>query len=79
LVQRAVGEDVAITTVPTDDNRSYHISSEKIRRELGFVPKRSVGDAVGDLVSAFGAGKIPNPLTDIGYYNIKMMQQAKLK
>jgi len=79
LVQRAVGEDVAITTVPTDDNRSYHISSEKIQRELGFVPKHSVGDAVGDLVTAFGAGKIPNPLTDIGYYNIRMMQQARLK
>ena len=37
MVRKVVGkEGVEITTTPTDDNRSYHISSEKIRRELGF-------------------------------------------
>lgn len=39
MVREVVGPEVQIVTTPTDDNRSYHISSEKIRRELGFVPQ----------------------------------------
>ena len=30
IVRKVVGEDVRLITTPTDDNRSYHISSEKI-------------------------------------------------
>ena len=74
-----VGDDVAIVTMPTDDNRSYQISSEKIKNELGFVPQRSISDAVQDLVTAFGGGRIPNPMTESNYYNIKRMQELKLK
>jgi nucleoside-diphosphate-sugar epimerase len=75
-----VGEDgVEITTSPTNDNRSYHISSEKIRRELGFKPKHTIEDAVRDLCGAFKAGKIPNPMDDIRYYNIKTMLAKQLK
>ena len=78
-VRGRVGEDVEITTVPTDDHRSYHISSAKIQRELGFVPKHSIEDAAGDLVTAFSVGKVPDPMTDIRYYNIKTMQALNLK
>jgi nucleoside-diphosphate-sugar epimerase len=67
-----------VVTTPSDDRRSYHISSEKIKRELGFVPKRTVEDAVRELIAAFRAGKLPNPMTDIRYYNIKTMQALQL-
>ncbi len=80
MVRQVVGpERVKIVTSPTDDHRSYHISSEKIRRELGFVARRSLKDAILDLVSAFRAGKIPNSMDDIRYYNVKMMQSINLK
>ena len=79
MVRNVVGEKVEIVTTPTDDNRSYHISSEKIKMELGFVPQHTIEDAVKDLADAFRAGKIPNSLTDIRYYNIKMMQNLNLK
>ena len=68
---------IEIVTTPSDDVRSYHISSEKIKRELGFVPRRTIEDAVRDLVAAFRDGKIPNPFTDSRYYNIKTMQQLQ--
>jgi nucleoside-diphosphate-sugar epimerase len=77
LVRDGVGE-VEIVRTPTDDMRSYHVSSEKIRRELGFQPKRTIRDAVDSLVGAFQAGKIPNPMTDKVYYNIKTMQAVAL-
>jgi nucleoside-diphosphate-sugar epimerase len=79
MVRGVVGEEVKIITTPTDDHRSYHISSEKIKRELGFVAKHTVVDAVRDLLAAFRAGKIPNPMTDIRYYNIRTMQTLKMK
>ena len=79
IARDKVGSDVSIVTTPTDDHRSYHISSEKIKRELGFEPAHSVEDAVEDLVTAFGAGKIPDPMGSINYYNIKTMQALALK
>jgi nucleoside-diphosphate-sugar epimerase len=76
IVQKTVPgrERIEIVTTPSDDRRSYHISSEKIKRELGFAPKRTIEDAVRDLVAAFQAGRIPDAMADRRYYNIKTMQ-----
>jgi nucleoside-diphosphate-sugar epimerase len=80
MVRKVVGpERVKIVTSPTDDHRSYHISSEKIRRELGFVARRSLDGAIRDLTAAFRAGKVPNAMEDMRYYNVKTMQALNLK
>jgi nucleoside-diphosphate-sugar epimerase len=79
MVKAEVGPKVDIVVTPTDDHRSYHVSSEKIRRELGFSAQRSVKDAIVDLKAAFNAGKVPNSMTDDRYYNIKRMQALKLR
>ena len=79
LVRDEVGRQVSISLTPTDDHRSYHISSDRIRTELGFVATRSVRDAVLDLKSAFDAGKVPNATTDPRYYNIRRMQALCLR
>ena len=78
MARKVVGPDVDIVTTPTDDLRSYHVSSAKIRRELGFAARHSVEDAVRDLVAAFQAGKIPDSMDDIRYYNIKTMQALNM-
>ena len=74
-----VGPDVRIVTEPTNDLRSYHISSEKVRRELGFAPKQDIQDAVAGLCQAFGDGLVPGSMQDSRYYNIKRMQELHLK
>jgi nucleoside-diphosphate-sugar epimerase len=71
-------QDVPIFRTPSDDHRSYHISSEKIGRVLGFLPRRSIADAARDLALAFQAGKLPDPMGDPRYYNIKALQQARI-
>ena len=53
MVVEVIGQDVAIEWEQTNDNRSYHVSSQKIRDELGFVPKHTIKDAVKDLKEAF--------------------------
>jgi len=79
MVRGVVGPDVEIAITPTNDLRSYHVSSENIKRELDFQPQRTVQDAVRDLVSAFQAGRIPNPLSDARYINVKTIQALHLK
>lgn len=79
IVRTVVGEDLAVDIEPTDDLRSYHVSSAKMRDELGFEPQFTIEDAVRDLVTAFTAGKLPNSMEDPKYFNIKMMQEINLK
>lgn len=68
---------IEIVTTPTEDQRSYHICSEKIRKELGFVPKRTIKDAVRDLIKAFREGNIPNAFADSRYYNVRWMKEQQ--
>ncbi len=77
-VKNVIGDDVDLVTTPTDDNRSYHISSEKIRDCLGFVPVHRIRDAVEGLREAFEQDLLPNSLDDEKYFNIKRMQSIEL-
>jgi nucleoside-diphosphate-sugar epimerase len=79
MVKKVIGDQVKIITTSTNDNRSYHISSEKIRKELGLKPNHNIEDAVIDLRDAFNKGLIPDSLTDIRYFNVKLMQAINLK
>jgi nucleoside-diphosphate-sugar epimerase len=78
IVRDSVGRRIEIAVAPTDDNRSYHVCSDKISRELGFRPKKTIEAAVRDLAAAFRDGHVPNAMTDPRYYNIRMMQQLGL-
>ena len=79
IVRSVVGQRVEIVTEPTDDHRSYHISSEKIKRELGYAPAHTIQNAIEDLAAAFDAGRIPDSMDDMRYYNVKMMQHIDLR
>lgn len=69
---------VEIERKPTDDLRSYSISSEKIKRELGWQPRLTILDAVKSLILAFESGKISDP-QDPKYFNIKTMQKLNIR
>jgi nucleoside-diphosphate-sugar epimerase len=66
---------IRITTTPSNDLRSYHVSSAKIARKLGWVPRRSVEDAIRDLCAAFRAGKFPDSFAD-QYVNVKTVRRS---
>ena len=78
-VKEVIGSDIEIETLPTDDNRSYHVSSEKIKKTLNFTPKHTIKDAIRDLKKAFEEKKLPDSLVNSKYFNIKKMQEIKLK
>jgi len=83
IVRRVMAEEfperasVTIETRPSDDIRSYRISSEKIKKELHFIPRHTIEDAVRDLIRAFEAGKFQDPMNNPRYFNIKMLKSLE--
>ena len=79
IVKNKIGEDVKILKTTTDDNRSYHISSEKIKKVLGFKTKFTIEDAVKDLREAFEKKMLSDTLNNDLFFNIKRMNKISLK
>ena len=78
-VKEVIGEDIKIINTKSDDNRSYHVSSEKIKDVLGFETKYTVKDAVLDLKNAFKKKILVNTFEDELFFNIKKMNNINLK
>jgi nucleoside-diphosphate-sugar epimerase len=76
---KGLKEPIEIETLPSNDPRSYHVNSDKIKRVLGFSPKRSVNDAVKDLCEAFKSGKLPDSMNDAKYFNVQKMKELGVK
>ena len=70
-VKKIIGDDIKIIKSKTDDNRSYHISSEKIKKILNFTTKFTIEDAVKDLKNKFEEKALNNALDNDLYFNIK--------
>ena len=78
MVKKVVG-DVGMEIVESDDNRSYHINSDKIAKVLRFKREFTVEQAIQSLVEAFKAGKIKDGLNNPLYHNIKRMKALNLR
>ena len=73
------GDPIQIKFTPSDDMRSYHVSSQKIADRLGYVPRRSIEEAVRDICDALKAGKLPDSLDDDSYVNVRTVNAMGLK
>ena len=80
MVRDTLGDPtIQLEYTPTNDNRSYHVNSEKIKRVLGFETRYTIQDAIKDIADAYRRGLLKDPLTNPLYSNIKRMQQLKVK
>jgi nucleoside-diphosphate-sugar epimerase len=64
-----------VTVTESSDPRSYRVNSDKLLA-TGFVPKKTVRDAIGEIVSAYNAGDLKN---EPHFHNLKWMQDEILK
>lgn len=78
MVRVRVGSDVVLTKQASTDTRSYHISSEKLARTIGFRPARSIEDAVDELKTILSEPRMQRSLDDSRYYNIRRMKEVAL-
>jgi len=80
LVRETLGDKtIELEYTPSDDNRSYHVNSDKVKRALGFETKFTIEDAIRSIADAHRAGKIPDPFKNTMFSNIKRMQELKVK
>jgi nucleoside-diphosphate-sugar epimerase len=84
LVRNTLGKiddkfkQIEIETAKSDDIRSYHIDSSKIKSQLGFVPKYNIADAVLEIFEAFNGGLIKLSIDDEQYHNVKTLLRDKI-
>jgi nucleoside-diphosphate-sugar epimerase len=52
VVKNVAGGDISIDLEPADEPYACHLSTDRMRHQLGFVPTRGVEDAVRDRIAA---------------------------
>ncbi len=67
------GKKIKIERQKSNDKRSYHINSDKIKKILNFQPEHTIEEAVVELCNAFKNGLLPNSFGDDNYFNVKKM------
>ncbi len=71
--------NINIVFSSSDDQRSYHINSDKIYNILKFRPKFSIEDAIKELCDNFKNGKILDSMNDDRFYNVKRIKKLNQK
>ncbi|PPR41465.1 MAG: dTDP-glucose 4,6-dehydratase [Alphaproteobacteria bacterium MarineAlpha5_Bin12] len=81
VVEEMYPEKGAIDIIRTesDDNRSYHINSDKIKKILNFSPQNTIEDAVKELCEAFQKNLIPDSFDKDIYFNVKRLKKLNAK
>ena len=79
IVNEVMGGNIKIEHKDTDDNRSYHISSNKISKVLNFYPSYNIKESVMSLIEKFNDKTLFNTFDNNNYFNIKKMMEINLK
>lgn len=83
IVKKVVEEEfnqlnqIQIVNEKSEDIRSYHINSDKIKEVLGFQPKKSVESAVRELCLSFKNKVFSNSFDNDFYFNVKRLKNIK--
>ena len=78
LKEFAKKEEILIEVQKSNDLRSYHINSDKIREELKFIPKYTIEDAVIEICDAFKKNSFTDALNNTKYLNIKRIKELNI-
>jgi len=79
IVDREFLSNVQIHNSPSNDNRSYHINSDKAKKILYYTPRLTVENAVLELCHCFKKNMFVNSLNDTKYFNVKRLKEIHAK
>ena len=71
--------DISIEITSSNDPRSYHINSDKIKDTLNFSTMFTVEDAIKDICNAFSKNLFKDSLENINYFNVKKVKSLNVK
>ena len=73
-IKDVLGGDLELADGPArNDERTYQVSSERLAKELGFSMKKTIRDAVIEIMNAYRNGWWSNPDDSI-YHNVQKMK-----
>jgi nucleoside-diphosphate-sugar epimerase len=73
MIRDELDPSLPIDTVPSEDPRSYHLSADRARSELGFEPRLDLVTAVRELREAYQSGRVVDSRSNI-YRNVAWMK-----
>jgi nucleoside-diphosphate-sugar epimerase len=73
MIRDELDSSLPIDTLPSDDPRSYHLSADRAREELGFEPRHDLVTAVRELREAYQSGRVSDSRSSI-YRNVAWMK-----
>lgn len=79
LIKNFQFEDIKIEKVLSNDNRSYHINSDKIKKILNFTPLFNLEYAINELALAFKKNFIQDSFNNDNYYNVRTLKNINAK
>ena len=79
IVEKKLNKKIPLEIVKSNDNRSYHINSDKIKNKIRFSPKYSIDFAVNELCNEFKKNKLKNVFNKNIYYNVKTVMKLNAK
>ena len=79
IVEKKLNKKIPLEIVKSNDNRSYHINSDKIKNKIKFRPKYSIDYAVNELCNEFKKNKLKNVFNKNIYYNVKTVMKLNAK
>jgi hypothetical protein len=77
IIKSFFDKDIGIVATETNDNRSYHVCSDKIRDIIGFEPSHSITEAVLGICNAYYNGELADYAED-KYYRIRSIKNMGL-
>jgi len=83
IVKKVVEEEfnmdkIEILRTTSDDSRSYHINSDKIKKILDFKPQYTVEYAIRELCKYFKKNYFPDSFENSLYFNVQQIKNLKI-
>ncbi len=73
------GFEIEMIKTPSDDNRSYHINSDKIKEILGYSPQYTLENAIEELCLNFKKQVAIDTFENENYFNVKKLLKINAK
>ena len=77
IIEKIFNKKIKIIKEQSDDQRSYRVNSDKIKKVIGFYPKKNVSNAIKEMALEFKSKKLQDSFTNINYFKIKKLKKIK--
>ena len=79
IVEQNTNKEIQIKKEHSDDIRSYHVNSDKIKKILNFSPKKTVEHAIKEICFEFKKKKLKDSFTNLNFFNVKKLKKINMK